>query len=118
MTQESSTPACGDSPSEAREFAAADTVALTANPAQTPLQESDSHVEHWYCAECGTFDGPIAGSAFCDVCADGSEIWRVVPRSDAEALAHAVSASLTHGERSPLATALSVYLSKHPWSDL
>lgn len=47
-----------------------------------------------------------------------AEMIEVVPRSDAEALAHAVSASLTHGEESPLVEALRVYLSKHPWSDL
>jgi malic enzyme len=41
-----------------------------------------------------------------------------VPRADAEALARAVSASLTLGEDSPLAQALSAYLEKHPWSDL
>jgi uncharacterized protein YhjY with autotransporter beta-barrel domain len=38
--------------------------------------------------------------------------------ADAETLARAVSASLTHGEKSPLEAALTVYLSKHPWSDL
>jgi hypothetical protein len=38
--------------------------------------------------------------------------------ADAEALARAVSASLTHGEDTPLARALTAYLEKHPWSDL
>lgn len=33
--------------------------------------------KHWFCRECGTFDGPIAGK-FCDVCADGSEVKRLV----------------------------------------
>lgn len=38
--------------------------------------------------------------------------------ADAEALARAVSASLPHGEQSPLADALTMYLERHPWSDL
>ena len=38
--------------------------------------------------------------------------------SDGEALARAVSASLTHGEQSPLADALKAYLERHPWTDL
>jgi len=42
----------------------------------------------------------------------------MIPQSDAEALARAVSASLVHGEVSPLAAALTEYLDKHPWSDL
>lgn len=33
---------------------------------------------HWYCGECGAFDGPIS-SAFCDVCTDGHKVEWLVP---------------------------------------
>jgi hypothetical protein len=36
-----------------------------------------SDERHWFCAACATFDGPIAGK-FCDVCADGTEVERLV----------------------------------------
>jgi hypothetical protein len=37
-------------------------------------KESDTH---WFCCACDTFDGPISGD-FCDVCADGSVVERMV----------------------------------------
>jgi hypothetical protein len=82
----------------------------------------------WLCPRCGW--GRVGGSyggrcrnAFSDECQDidaFSMLERVemVPRDHAEALAHAVSESLPHGEDSPLATALKTYLAEHPWSDL
>lgn len=53
----------------------------------------------------------------CPVCRQRVDV-NVVPRRDAEALARAVSAALTHGEEGLLADALRAYLAVYPWSDL
>lgn len=107
-------------------------------PRDSQLQGSTVRFRLWVCSEghafqAGEHEGHWPTIRICKRCTPAKpgvsrtsmklsrapmKLVEVVPRSDAEQLAHAVSASLTHGEESPLATALAVYLSKHPWSDL
>ena len=100
--------------------------ALTAEanmPRDVEAALRDAQITVYVCATCGgqrldrddDHAGPIC---WCRNCAPTRMTPVVlVPLADAQELAHAVSASLTHGEDSPLAAALKTYLAKHAWRD-
>ena len=61
---------------------------LSARPAAfyaRPQGAVDPSDQHWWCRECGAFDGPHGDGDQCDVCADvghGSTVERLVPSTN------------------------------------